>query len=201
MNLPTKITVARLVLTVFIILLLCIPYSFFGFNFPAFDVNGVVVELHYIIAGILFIIASVTDFLDGYLARKNNQVTDTGKMLDAIADKALVNPILIILAATDFIPAIVPVIIVLRDILVNAIKMEAASKGKVVAAIKSGKLKTAAMMVGISLVFFYNIPFEFINIRVDLGLLYFACIMSVISAWQYFNLNKNIIFPKKENSK
>ena len=201
MNLPTKITVARLVLTVFIILLLCIPYSFFGFNFPVFDVNGVAVELHYVIAGVLFIIASVTDYLDGYLARKNNQVTDTGKMLDAIADKALVNPILIILAANDFIPAIVPVIIVLRDILVNAIKMEAASKGKVVAAIKSGKLKTAAMMVGVSLVFFYNIPFEFINIRVDLGLLYFACIMSVISAWQYFNLNKNIIFPKKENSK
>ena len=201
MNLPTKITVARLVLTVFIILLLCIPYSFFGFNFPTFDVNGVAVELHYIIAGVIFIVASLTDYLDGYLARKNNQVTDTGKMLDAIADKALVNPILIILAATDFIPAIVPVIIVLRDILVNAIKMEAASKGKVVAAIKSGKLKTAAMMVGISLVFFYNIPFEFINIRVDLGLLYFACIMSVISAWQYFNLNKNIIFPKKENTK
>lgn len=201
MNLPTKITVARLVLTVFIILLLCIPYSFFGFNFPVYDVNGVAVELHYIIAGVLFIIASVTDFVDGYLARKNNQVTDTGKMLDAIADKALVNPILIILAANDFIPAIVPVIIVLRDILVNAIKMEAASKGKVVAAIKSGKLKTAAMMVGVSLVFFYNIPFEFINIRVDLGLLYFACIMSVISAWQYFNLNKHIIFPKKENTK
>lgn len=201
MNLPTKITVARLVLTVFIILLLCIPYSFLGFNFPVFDVNGVAVELHYVIAGVLFIIASVTDYLDGYLARKNNQVTDTGKMLDAIADKALVNPILIILAANDFIPAIVPVIIVLRDILVNAIKMEAASKGKVVAAIKSGKLKTAAMMVGVSLVFFYNIPFEFINIRVDLGLLYFACIMSVISAWQYFNLNKHIIFPKKENTK
>ena len=201
MNLPTKITVARLVLTVFIILLLCIPYSFLGFNFPVFDVNGVAVELHYVIAGVLFIIASVTDYLDGYLARKNNQVTDTGKMLDAIADKALVNPILIILASNDFIPAIVPVIIVLRDILVNAIKMEAASKGKVVAAIKSGKLKTAAMMVGVSLVFFYNIPFEFINIRVDLGLLYFACIMSVISAWQYFNLNKHIIFPKKENTK
>ena len=201
MNLPTKITVARLVLTVFIILLLCIPYSFFGFNFPVFDVNGVAVELHYVIAGVLFIIASITDFVDGYLARKNNQVTDTGKMLDAIADKALVNPILIILAANDFIPAIVPVIIVLRDILVNAIKMEAASKGKVVAAIKSGKLKTAAMMVGVSLVFFYNIPFEFINLRVDLGLLYFACIMSVISAWQYFSLNKHIIFTNKENTK
>ncbi len=200
MNLPTKITVARLILTFFIILLLCIPVSLFGFNYPKYDINGVVVQLNYIIAGIIFIIASVTDWLDGYLARKNNLVTDTGKMLDAIADKALVNPILIILAATGFINGIIPVIIVLRDILVNAIKMEAASKGKVVAAIKSGKLKTAAMMTGISLVFFYNIPFEFINIRVDLFLLYFACIMSIISAVQYWKLNKEIIFPKKENN-
>ena len=199
MNLPTKITVARLILTFFIILLLCIPVSLFGFNFPKYDINGVVVQLNYLIAGVFFIIASVTDWLDGYLARKNNQVTDTGKMLDAIADKALVNPILIILAATGFINGIIPVIIVLRDILVNAIKMEAASKGKVVAAIKSGKLKTAAMMTGISLVFFYNIPFEFINIRVDLFLLYFACIMSIISAVQYWKLNKDIIFPKKGN--
>jgi len=196
MNLPTKITVARLILTLFIILLLCIPVSLFGFNYPKFDINGVVVQLNYIIAGVFFIIASLTDFLDGYLARKNNQVTDTGKMLDAIADKALVNPILIILAATGFINGIIPVVIVLRDILVNAIKMEAASKGKVVAAIKSGKLKTAAMMTGISLVFFYNIPFEFINIRVDLFLLYFACIMSIISAVQYWKLNKEIIFSK-----
>ena len=199
MNLPTKITVARLILTIFIILLLCIPVSLFGFNYPKYDINGVVVQLNYLIAGVFFIIASVTDWLDGYLARKNNQVTDTGKMLDAIADKALVNPILIILAATGFINGIIPVIIVLRDILVNAIKMEAASKGKVVAAIKSGKLKTAAMMTGISLVFFYNIPFEFINIRVDLFLLYFACIMSIISAVQYWKLNKEIIFLKKEN--
>lgn len=196
MNLPTKITVARLILTVFIILLLCIPVSLFGFNYPKYDINGVVVQLNYLIAGVFFIIASVTDWLDGYLARKNNQVTDTGKMLDAIADKALVNPILIILAATGFINGIIPVVIVLRDILVNAIKMEAASKGKVVAAIKSGKLKTAAMMTGISLVFFYNIPFEFINIRVDLFLLYFACIMSIISAVQYWKLNKEIIFSK-----
>lgn len=196
MNLPTKITVVRLVLTLFIILLLCIPFSMFNFNFPRYDINGVIVQLNYLIAGVIFIIASLTDWLDGYIARKYNMITDTGKMLDAIADKALVNPILIILAANGFIPSIVPVIIVLRDILVNAIKMEAASKGKVVAAIKSGKLKTAAMMTGICFVFFYNIPFEFINIRVDLFLLYFACIMSIVSAFQYFILNKDIVFSK-----
>ena len=200
MNLPTKITVMRLFLTVVIVLLLCLPFSSFGFNFPVYDVNGVGVQLNYIIAGVIFIIASLTDFLDGYLARKNNQVTDTGKMLDAIADKVLVNPILIILAANGFINAIIPVIIISRDIIVDAIKMEAANIGKVVAAIKSGKLKTASMMVGLVLVFFYNIPFEFINTRVDLFLLYFACIMSIISGVQYFKLNKDIIFSKKENA-
>ena len=199
MNLPTKITVVRLILTIFIVLLLCLPFSSFGFNFPRFDVNGVIVQLNYIIAGVIFIVASLTDFLDGYIARKYNMVTDTGKMLDAIADKALVNPVLILLAANGFIPSIIPVIIITRDIIVDAIKMEAASKGKVVAAIKSGKLKTAAMMTGICLVFFYNIPFEFINIRVDLFLLLFACVMSIVSAFQYWNLNKAIIFPKKEN--
>ena len=198
MNLPTKFTVARLILSILIITILLFPFYAVGVTFPKYYWYGNVVDSRYLIAGVIFIIASLTDYLDGYLARKNNQVTDTGKMLDAIADKALVNPILIILAANDFIPAIVPVIIVLRDILVNAIKMEAASKGKVVAAIKSGKLKTAAMMVGVSLVFFYNIPFEFINIRVDLGLLYLACILAIVSAIEYFMINKELIFSNSE---
>ena len=198
-NLPTKITILRLVLTVVIILLLCLPFSSFGFHFPKYDVNGVVVELQYFIAGVIFIVASLTDFLDGYLARKNNQVTDLGKMLDAIADKALVNPILVILSANGFIPVFIPVIIIFRDIIVDAIKMESGSRGKVVAAIHSGKLKTASMMVGLVLVFFYNIPFEFINIRVDLFLLYFATIMSVISAFQYFSLYKKNFLDSKKN--
>ncbi len=194
MNLPNKITVTRLFLTLIIIVMLVIPYSSLGINVMTFDVGGVKVELTYIIAGVIFIIASLTDFLDGYLARKYNLVTDLGKMLDAIADKVLVNPILVILACNNFIPAIIPVIYITRDIIVDAVKMQAASKGHVVAAIKSGKLKTASMMIGICLVFFYNIPFEFINIRVDLFLLYFACIMSVVSCIQYFVLNKEFIF-------
>lgn len=197
MNLPNKITVLRLILTVIIILLLCIPFTFFGFNFPKYDISGIVVELNVILAGVIFIVASLTDFLDGHIARKYNMVTDTGKMLDAIADKVLVNPILIILACNGFIPVIIPVVYVTRDIVVDAIKMQAASKGKVVAAIKSGKFKTATMMVGLVLTFFYNMPFEFINIRVDLFLLYFACIMAVVSAFQYYNLNKKILFAKE----
>lgn len=199
MNLPTKLTVLRLILSVVIIILLVFPFYTVGLQFPTYTISGLSspIELQYIIAGVIFIIASLTDFLDGYIARKYNLITDTGKMLDAIADKVLVNSVLIILAAQGFINEIIPVIIVLRDIVVNAIKMEAAAKGKIVAAIGSGKLKTASLMVGTTLAFFYNLPFALIDIEVASLLLYFACIMSIVSACQYFTMNKDIIFPKK----
>lgn len=196
MNLPTKLTVLRLILAGFVIFVLCFPFNNLGVQFPIIYAAGVGMELKYMIAGVLFIVASFTDYLDGYLARKNNQVTDTGKMLDAIADKVLVNSVLIILAAQGFMHEIIPVVIVVRDIIVNAIKMEAASKGKVVAAIKSGKFKTAALMVGTTLTFFYNLPFELISVNVATFLLYIAVILSVISAVQYWNLNKKIIFSE-----
>ncbi len=200
MNLPTKLTVLRLILSVIVIILLVFPFYTIGISFPSYTISGLSnpIELQYIVAGIIFIIASLTDFFDGYIARKYNLITDTGKMLDAIADKVLVNSVLIILAAHGFINEIIPVIIVLRDIVVNAIKMEAAAKGKVVAAIGAGKLKTASLMVGIVLAFFYNLPFAIIDIEVASFLLYFACIMSIISAYQYFVMNKDIIFPKKK---
>ena len=204
MNLPTKLTVVRLILSVFIIGLLCFPYELIGFRFPEYPIGGVALRLEYAIAGGVFVIASLTDWLDGYLARKNNQVTDSGKMLDAIADKVLVNSLLIIFAANKYFGefgVIIPVVIVLRDIVVNAIKMEAASKGKVVAAIGAGKLKTATLMVGITLSFFSNLPFEMWNIALDEVLLYFACILSLVSAFQYYNMNKDIIFSKKAKKK
>lgn len=198
MNTPTKLTVSRLILSLVIIFILLFPWSMINVTIPQVLVSGVTVDIRYPIAGVLFIIASLTDFLDGYLARKNNQITNTGKMLDAIADKVLVDSVLIILACQGFVNAIVPVVIVLRDIVVDAIKMEAASKGKVVAAIKSGKIKTASLMVGTVLMLFYNLPFELVNIHVDIFLLYFATIMSIFSMYEYYTLNKNIIFPKKE---
>ncbi len=200
MNLPNKLTVFRLILSLVIIVLLLFPFYAVGVQFPVYNISGISspIELKYIIAGVIFIIASLTDFLDGYLARKYNQITNTGKMLDAIADKALVNTTLIILASSGFINPIVPVIIVFRDIIVNAIKMEAASKGYVVAAIGSGKIKTASLMIGVVLALFYNLPFEYIGIRVSEILLYFATIMSIVSLIQYFNLNKKIIFGEEK---
>ena len=195
MNLPTKLTVLRIILAIIVMVLLMFPFEAVGISIPVIRTT-IDMDLRYIIAGVIFLIASFTDFLDGYLARRNNQVTDTGKMLDAIADKMLVNPVLIIFSAEGLISPIVPVIVVARDIVVNTIKMEAASKGKVVAAIKSGKIKTASLMTGMVLLFFSNMPFELINIRVDLFLIYFATLMSLISMVKYYSLNKKIIFEK-----
>lgn len=192
MNLPTKLTVFRIILSIIISILLIFPFDTVGISIPVIRA-GIDIDIRYLIAGVIFIVASLTDFLDGYLARKNNQVTDLGKMLDAIADKILVNPILIIFSSEGMISPIIPVVIIIRDIVVNSIKMEAASKGKVVSAIPSGKIKTASLMVGIMLLFFYDVPFIYINIRVDLLLIYFATIMSFVSMIQYYLLNKKIL--------
>jgi CDP-diacylglycerol--glycerol-3-phosphate 3-phosphatidyltransferase len=200
MNIPNKITVARIVLSLFIILLLLFPFDATGFTLPTLFVNeAIVVDIRYFICGVLFVIASFTDFIDGYLARKTNQVTDFGKMMDAIADKVLVDSVLIILASTGFISAVIAVIIVVRDIVVDSIKMVAGSKGAVVSAIKSGKLKTIFLMFGIALTLFYNLPFELLNLKVADACLSVAAVLSILSAIQYYNLNKQYISMQADN--
>ncbi len=186
MNLPNKITLGRVFLTVFIVFICLFPFYSIGIELPKYNIGGVIVELKYFIAGFLFVIASLSDFIDGRIARKRNLVTDTGKMLDAIADKVLVNSVLIIFASKGFISPIVAVIYIFRDEVVNALRMHAAKQGVVVAASILGKIKTAAMMTGLSFMFFYNIPFELISIRVDLFLIYFATFMSVVSGVEYY---------------
>ena len=145
------------------------------------------------IAGVLFVIASLTDMFDGKLARKRNQVTDLGKMLDAIADKVLVNSVLVILAAQGYISAIIPTVIIVRDEIVNSIKMLAGNKGKVIAASKLGKIKSVCMMTGVSLTLFNNLPFELWNLYVSDFLLIIACVLSIISGVQYYYANKSLI--------
>ena len=197
MNLPNRLTIVRIIFGLLIVVLLLFPYNKVNIDMIYLQISTMPpIPLNYVVSGILFIIASITDFLDGYIARKYGLITNTGKMLDAIADKILVNSVLITLAGLGDIHPIIPVVIVLRDIIVNTIKMEAANKGVVVAAIKSGKIKTAALMTGISLAFFYNFPFELVNVKLCDFLLYFATIMSIVSMFQYYSINKKIIVEK-----
>ena len=115
----------------------------------------------------MFIIASLTDFFDGYVARKYNMVTDFGKMVDAISDKMLTNSLLVILSSESMISPVLAVIFIVRDIAVDSMKMIVGNKGHAVAAIKTAKWKTATLMLGLVFTLFYNLPFELIGVRVS----------------------------------
>ncbi len=201
MNLPNKITCVRLVLSFLVLFILCMNWNAIGVEWKDFSpiLGRVPLSLKYIVCGVLFLIASITDFLDGFIARKFNMVTDFGKVMDAIADKVLVNGVLILLACADKIPVVVPVVIITRDIIVDSIKMASGNKGRVVAASWAGKIKTICMMIGVTLVFFSNLPFALIGsgLAVDDFFLFIATVMSVISACQYYWVNKDILFNEK----
>ncbi|MBQ8681435.1 MAG: CDP-diacylglycerol--glycerol-3-phosphate 3-phosphatidyltransferase [Bacilli bacterium] len=197
MNLANKITMSRIVLSIVIMILLLFPFEGLGLELPSYLVNGNIhVELKYIIAGVLFIIASLTDFFDGRVARKYNMVTDFGKMVDAISDKMLTNSLLVILSSNGMISPVIAVIFIVRDIAVDTIKMIVGNKGKAVAAIGIAKLKTATLMFGLVFTLFYNLPFELIGIRVSDVLLIISAILSVVSAFQYFIMAKPYIEVK-----
>lgn len=187
MNLANKITFSRIVLSIVIMILLLFPFEGLGIDLPSYLVNGTIyIELKYIIAGVIFIIASLTDFFDGRVARKYNMVTDFGKMIDAISDKMLTNSLLIILASNGMISPVIAVVFIVRDIAVDSMKMVVGNKGKAVAAIGIAKLKTATLMLGLTFTLFYNLPFELIGIRVSDCLLIISAILSLVSAFQYY---------------
>ena len=197
MNLANKITMSRIILSIVIMLLLLFPFEGLGLELPTYLINGnIYVELKYIIAGVLFIIASLTDFLDGMVARKYNMVTDFGKMVDAISDKMLTNSLLVILASHGMISPIIAVIFIVRDIAVDSIKMVVGNKGKAVAAIGIAKLKTATLMIGLVFTLFYNLPFELIGIRVSDCLLIVSAILSIVYGFKYYIMASEYIEVK-----
>lgn len=197
MNLANKITMSRIIMSVIIIIILLFPFEVLGINLPNYIFNGnIYIELKYVIAGIIFIIASITDFFDGYVARKYNMVTDFGKMVDAISDKLLTNTVLVILACDGLVSPIIAVIIIARDIIVDSIKMLIGNKGKAVAAIKVAKFKTASLMTGLALTLFSNLPFELLNLRISDFLLALAAVLSVVSGAKYYMMAREYIKEK-----
>ena len=200
-NLPTKLTFLRIGLALLIMILLLFPFYRIGFEFKTFLFHSILIDVRYIMCGVIFMIASFTDYLDGSIARKKHEVTDFGKFTDAIADKVLVNSVLIIFASQGFIPAVIPVVIIVRDIIVDAIRMNVSNKGTVQAARMSGKIKTASLMIGIVFTFFYNLPFELLGLQISKFFLYFGTLMSLVSMTEYYNLNKKMLYSEFETKK
>lgn len=142
MNLPNKLTIFRIILVPIMVII------------PFLGINGYFlgIPIKYLIIDLIFIIASLTDKLDGYLARKNNEITTFGKFLDPLADKILVLAAMVMLVEMDKLPAWIPIIVLAREFMVSGYRLVAVEKGgKVIAASKWGKLKTVTQMIAIIL--------------------------------------------------
>ena len=187
MNLANNLTKSRIGLSFLILIVLLFPWADAGITFPSMVVSGkVIVNLKYIIAGFLFVIASVTDYLDGAVARRGKMTSDYGATLDAIADKVLVNGVLVALAYLGFISIVIPILIIIRDTMMDALRIMAAKKGTIIKANVWGKLKTVCMLTGISFLLFYNLPFEIWGIYVAEILIYVATVLSIVSFVVYY---------------
>ena len=214
-NLPTKITLARIALATFLIIGIIILYFLDQFNVfsiaevgnVALNDSGAYINWIMIILMLVFLLASMTDFLDGYLARKNNEVTDLGKFLDPIADKMLINSMMVFLALNFVSLAshqrfafFLVIIMVIRDLVVDGLRFMVAKKNVVVAANIFGKLKTVTQMVAIIVVFLNGFPFSYFDynwpayIHVSDWLCYIATFFSVLSGIIYVKQNIKYLF-------
>ena len=177
MNLPNKLTMLRVILVpVFMVFAALSRYGTQDFN------AGLMLA-----AGIVFAVASFTDFLDGYLARKNNLVTDFGKFMDPLADKCLVVAAMLWFVEIGQMPAWALLIVLVREFAVSGLRMIASDKGRVIAAGWSGKVKTASTMVCIVLMFL-PIPGWLNTVCVAV-----IAITTLYSGVEYFVLNRDII--------
>ena len=201
MNTPNKITITRFILTIILIARMVFPYNSYNINIPYLGNTGFnVIDL---VGCIIFIVASITDFVDGHLARKNNLVTDFGKFMDPLADKFLVNSSLIILAVqkSNLLPVLIVVLMIGRDIAVDGIKLISAKKGRTVAANIYGKLKTVFQMIAIPVIFLNGFPFNYLlkenTYIITIILASLACLMSLISGVIYIYQNRDMIKEAK----
>ncbi|MGN1343674.1 MAG: CDP-diacylglycerol--glycerol-3-phosphate 3-phosphatidyltransferase [Traorella sp.] len=193
MNLPNKLSCFRMILVPLIVLVWIFPYANFNIKMVEFTFGMVTLSLKNIIVLVLFAIASFTDYLDGQIARKNNLITSFGKFIDPIADKLLVNTMMILFACYGMVPIVPVIVMIWRDTIVDGLRMSTASKGVVVAAGLLGKLKTVSQMLTIILVLLNNLPFELWRFPMAEFLLWFSCLVSVVSGISYFNQMKEYI--------
>ena len=174
LNLPNKLTLLRILLVPFIVLCFYLP--------PAWGMWAAVV---------LFIVASVTDTVDGRYARAHNMVTDFGKFMDPIADKLLVNSVLIMLTAQGKVHPVATILFIAREFAISGLRLVAAGKGVVLAAGNLGKIKTTLQDIALPFLMVGDVwkPFRIVG----LVLLYASLVMSVWSGWDYVYKNRELI--------
>ena len=188
MNIPNRLTIIRILLVpVVVAVYLCMDP-----NLYVLDVKSGL-ALRDVIAFLIFALASITDFLDGMLARKHNWITSFGKFADPIADKMLVNTVLILMVYFHQANVVAVLLMIARDLVVDGLRMSAATSGEVVSAGIFGKLKTVLQMFALIFLLLKDWPFIYMGIPVDQILLWLATAASLYSGWIYFKQLKKYV--------
>jgi len=187
-NLPNKITLARIFLVPVVMFFLLVR-----FNLGQFQFGQGVITVSEIIAALIFILAAVTDGLDRYIARKRKLVTNLGKLLDPLADKLLISAALISLVEMQRLDAWVAIVIISREFAVTGLRMIAAAEGQVIAASPWGKLKTIVQIVAIVALMINNFPFSSFAFPFAGIITWAAVIITVWSGVDYFIKNWKVI--------
>lgn len=189
MNTPNQLTTIRMLGLVLIVIIYFLPLNQLVFSIQAIDFS-----LKRILIIVLFLLSAMTDALDGHIARKRNIVTTFGKFLDPIADKILVNILFLLLAFSNEVSIIVPIIFIVRDTIVDAVRLIMVEKNVVIAASPLGKLKTASQMIALVFLLIYNLPFALIAVPFAVIVTYFAAFISLLSGCDYLYRNRKTLF-------
>ena len=196
MNLPNKLTVMRIFMIPLFMLVLLLPLNW-GFVIIA----GTPIQVTNLVGTLIFVIACITDFADGQIARKRKLVTNFGKFADPLADKMLVMTAFIILVQFNKVPAWIAAIIVCRELAVTGLRLIVVENdGEVMAAKMPGKIKTASQMFSIIFLFLNNVFFDNINIPIGQILLYICLFFTVYSGIEYF-YNARAVFEDSFSKK
>ena len=193
MNLANKLTLLRVILIPFFIVCFYIP----NLVVNTISVNNYLIPYANLLGLVIFLLAAITDFIDGYIARKYNMITDFGKFMDPLADKLLVTAALLILLENGLIAGWVVFIILAREFIVTGFRTIAASKGVVIAAGWLGKIKTVVQFIMISTLLLLNYPFELFNWPVDKIFVALAVVLTVASGVEYIYKNLHIFDEAK----
>lgn len=173
MNLPNKITLVRILLVPVVMMFL--------------------LTLQEWLALAVFLLAALTDGLDGYIARKKRLITNMGKFLDPLADKLLISAVLIVLVQLQRLDAWMAILIISREFAVTGLRLVAAADGLVIAASRMGKLKTVSQIVAISLLILDNFPFSHWGLPLADMAIWLAVILTVVSGIEYFLKNRSVL--------
>jgi CDP-diacylglycerol---glycerol-3-phosphate 3-phosphatidyltransferase len=187
-NLANKITLVRIFLVPVVMIFLLIR-----FDFGVMRLGVVTLRVSELIATFVFIIAAVTDGLDGYIARKSKTITNLGKFLDPLADKLLITAALISLVDMQRLPAWIAIVIISREFAVTGLRLIAVAEGHVIAASTLGKIKTIVQIVAIVSLMLNNFPFSNFAFPFSIIVTWLAVIITILSGLDYFYKNRKIV--------